>query len=205
MLKYSNKATFCGGLPFPFSLGHKSMRTKGRNNDRELCMAREQDGDSSPRKWLRWISSTLSRVTGDMKDGDSGRASPNLHETACSCHKVPDKSLTYHLWKHSPIGMLLAWCLVTVWAAGGELPQGTESAVTLELSQASGPRDSFQTRSGREQGALCSGEGALHVVEFVESYQAPVDCNLQLAGSPSTFSIKNPFLRGWDAKLRDTF
>lgn len=34
MLKYSNKATFCGGLPFPFSLGHKSMRTKGRNNDR---------------------------------------------------------------------------------------------------------------------------------------------------------------------------
>lgn len=43
--------------------------------------------------------------------------------------------------------MLLAQCLMTIRAPGGKLLQGAVSRFTLELSQASGPRDQVENRA----------------------------------------------------------
>lgn len=44
----------------------------------------------------------------------------NLHSAACTYQKAPSKSLSEHLWVHSPIVKFLSQCLITIWAAGGE-------------------------------------------------------------------------------------
>lgn len=50
----------------------------------------------------------------------------NVHYTVHSYCKAPYTNL----WKHGPSVMLLAQCLIALWAAGGKL-QGTVPRVTL--------------------------------------------------------------------------
>lgn len=69
----------------------------------------------------------------------------------------------------------------------GKLLQGTTSNVTLEITQASGPRDSLQIRSGGEQGTFCLGWG-LGRGCYPCCCQARVDCNRQPAGPPDLHS-----------------
>lgn len=91
--------------------------------------------------------------------------------------------------QHVPIGQLLVQVLVissgkhgpilkreSVYLRGGR-EKLCASTVTLNLSQATGPRESLQ-RSDREQEASSAGEGVLPVSKLGESCQATADCNL---------------------------
>lgn len=73
-----------------------------------------------------------------------------------------------------------------------KLSQGPVPRVRLQISQESRPRDSLQTRSGREQGTFHEGWWVPHLAELREACQTMLDRNLWPAGPPSPAPVPLP-------------
>lgn len=79
MNKDTLKSDLCGyvggGIPFSSRpVGHQSMGTRGRSDDRELCIACEQDEDSSPGDSFSQSAQLYSRVHGICRIGKAGES-----------------------------------------------------------------------------------------------------------------------------------